>query len=38
MLPVGGLGVSPSFKYPPRLGDIGVDQTISAVSLNMLVD
>ena len=25
ILPAGGLGVSPSFKSPPRLGDIGVD-------------
>jgi hypothetical protein len=23
ILPAGGLGASPSFKYPPRLGDIG---------------
>jgi len=23
ILPAGGLGVSPSFKSPPRLGDIG---------------
>jgi len=23
ILPAGGLGVSPSFKNPPRLGDIG---------------
>ena len=25
MLPAGGLGVSPSLKNPPRLGDYGVD-------------
>ena len=25
ILPAGGLGVSPSFKSPPRLGDVGVD-------------
>jgi len=25
ILPTGGLGVSSSFKSPPRLGDLGVD-------------
>jgi hypothetical protein len=29
ILPDGGLGVSPNFKKPPRLGDIGVDQDYS---------
>jgi hypothetical protein len=31
---VGGLGVSPSFKSPPRLGDVGGWSRLSQQSLN----
>ena len=34
ILPAGGLGVSPSFKSPPRLGDIGGSSRLFQHSLS----